>query len=110
MLIDILTIFPEVFIPLEVSIIKRAKEKGLVEINVHNLRDFTQGKHKQVDDFVYGGGKGMVMKPEPIFEGVEFIKLKATKSLRGTKSRGNLSFQWRLLFSLPNIPRGQRSS
>ena len=101
MLIDILTIFPEVFIPLEVSIIKRAKEKGLVEINVHNLRDFTQGKHKQVDDFVYGGGKGMVMKPEPIFEGVEFIKLKATKSLRGTKSRGNLSFQSKVILLSP---------
>ena len=80
MLIDILTIFPEVFIPLEVSIIKRAKEKGLVKINIHNLRDFTQGKHKQVDDFAYGGGKGMVMKPEPIFEGIEYLKVKSLKS------------------------------
>ena len=74
MLIDILTIFPEVFTPLEVSIIKRAKEKGLVKINIYNLRDFTQNKHKQVDDFAYGGGTGMVMKPEPIFEGIEHIK------------------------------------
>lgn len=80
MLIDILTIFPEVFIPLEVSIIKRAKEKGLVKINTYNLRDFTQGKHKQVDDFAYGGGKGMVMKPEPIFEGIEYLKVKSLKS------------------------------
>ncbi len=80
MLIDILTIFPEVFIPLEVSIIKRAKEKGLVKINIYNLRDFTRDKHKQVDDFAYGGGKGMVMKPEPIFEGIEYLKVKSDKS------------------------------
>ena len=79
MLIDILTIFPEVFIPLEVSIIKRAKEKGLVKINIYNLRDFTQDKHKQVDDFAYGGGTGMVMKPEPIFEGIEYLKVKSLK-------------------------------
>ncbi|MCK4244865.1 MAG: tRNA (guanosine(37)-N1)-methyltransferase TrmD [Candidatus Omnitrophica bacterium] len=76
MLIDILTIFPEIFTPLEVSIIKRAKEKGLVKINIYNLRDFTHNKHKKVDDFAYGGGRGMVMKPEPIFEGIEYIKEK----------------------------------
>ena len=74
MIIDILTIFPEIFTPLEVSIIKRAKEKGLVKINIYNLRDFTHNKHKKVDDFAYGGGRGMVMKPEPIFEGIEHIK------------------------------------
>ncbi len=75
-MIDILTIFPEIFTPLEVSIIKRAKEKGLVKINIYNLRDFTHNKHKKVDDFAYGGGRGMVMKPEPIFEGIEYIKEK----------------------------------
>ena len=75
-MIDILTIFPEIFTSLGVSIIKRAKEKGLIKINIYNLRDFTHDKHKKVDDVAYGGGRGMVMKPEPIFEGIEFIKLK----------------------------------
>ena len=79
MVIDILTIFPEIFTPLEVSIIKRAKEKGLLKVNIHNLRDFTHNKHKKVDDFAYGGGKGMVMKPEPIFEAIEYIKTQKTK-------------------------------
>ena len=73
MRIDILTIFPDIFTPLKESIIKRAQEKGLVEIKVHNLRDFTHIKHKKVDDEPYGGGKGMVMKPEPIYEGIEYI-------------------------------------
>jgi len=73
MRIDILTIFPDIFTPLKESIIKRAQEKGLVEIKVHNLRDFTHDKHKKVDDEPYGGGKGMVMKPEPIYEGIEYI-------------------------------------
>ena len=69
-----MTIFPDIFTPLKESIIKRAQEKGLVEIKVHNLRDFTHDKHKKVDDEPYGGGKGMVMKPEPIYEGIDYIK------------------------------------
>jgi tRNA (guanine37-N1)-methyltransferase len=65
--IDIITIFPEMFEgPFNVSIIKRAKEKGLVNISIHNLRDYTTDKHRSVDDYPYGGGSGMVMKPEPI--------------------------------------------
>jgi len=74
MRIDILTIFPEIFLPLDVSIVKRAKEKGLVEIKIWNLRDFTKDKHRKVDDEPYGGGKGMVLKCEPIFNAVEKIK------------------------------------
>lgn len=74
MRIDILTIFPEIFLPLDVSIVKRAKDKGLVEIKIWNLRDFTKDKHGKVDDEPYGGGKGMVLKCEPIFNGVEKIK------------------------------------
>ena len=74
MRIDILTIFPEIFTPLDVSIVKRAKEKGLVEIKIWNLRDFTKDKHKKVDDEPYGGGRGMVLKCQPIFDGVERIK------------------------------------
>lgn len=74
MRIDIITIFPEVFTPLDVSIVKRAVEKGKVKIKVWNLRDFTEDKHKKVDDTPYGGGKGMVLKCEPIFAAVEHIK------------------------------------
>lgn len=73
--IHILTLFPEFFSsPLNVSIIKRAQEKQLVKIDLVNIRDFSKDKHKKVDDYPYGGGCGMVMKPEPIFEAVEFVK------------------------------------
>ena len=65
---DIITIFPEVITPyIESSIPKRAQEKGLVSIKVHNLRDWALDKHKSVDDTPYGGGPGMVMKVEPIY-------------------------------------------
>jgi len=75
MTIDILTIFPKMFESVFFeSIIKRAVEKRLVKINIHNLRDFTLDKHRKVDDRPYGGGPGMVMRPEPIFRAVEFIK------------------------------------
>ncbi len=75
MRIDIITIFPEMFdCVFDASIIKRAREKGLVEIRAHNLRDWTTDKHKTTDDTPYGGGGGMIMKPEPIFAAVEAIK------------------------------------
>lgn len=73
LLFHILTLFPEFFTgPLEISILKRAREKGLIGIELLNIRDFSRDKHKKVDDYPYGGGAGMVMKPEPIFEAVEF--------------------------------------
>jgi len=75
MRIDILTVVPELLeSPLSHSIVKRAREKGLVEIKVINLRDFTTDKYKTVDDYAYGGGAGMVLKPEPFFECVEALK------------------------------------
>ena len=67
--------FPDIFTgPLTESIIKRAVEKSLVKINIHNLRDYTNDKHSTADDKPYGGGAGMVMKPEPIFDAVEKLK------------------------------------
>jgi len=73
--IDILTLFPEMFqSPFNFSIIKRAIDHGLVSINIHNIRDYTHDKHRTVDDYAYGGGAGMILKPEPIFEAVESIK------------------------------------
>ena len=72
---DILTLFPGIFTgPLDESILKRARENGLVQVRVHNLRDFTHDKHRVVDDRPYGGGPGMLMKPEPIFEAVEKLQ------------------------------------
>jgi len=73
--IDILTLFPEMFQgPFSSSILKRAIEQELVSVNLHNIRDYTHDKHHTVDDYPYGGGAGMVLKPEPIFEAVESVK------------------------------------
>jgi tRNA (guanine37-N1)-methyltransferase len=72
MKIDILTIFPDFFRgPLDYGIVRRAREVGLAEINIHDLRVFTKDKHRTVDDRPFGGGAGMVLKPEPIFECLE---------------------------------------
>lgn len=73
MKIDVLTLFPDMFAPLEQSIMKRAQDKGRVDIRVTNIRDFAFNKHRMVDDYPYGGGAGMVMKPDPIFEAVDSI-------------------------------------
>ena len=75
MKIDILTLFPEICRgPLSESIMKRAQENGIVDIRIHNLRDWTTDKHHIVDDAPFGGGQGMVMKPEPIFAAVEDLQ------------------------------------
>lgn len=71
---EVFTLLPEVFPSyLETSIIKRARERGLVKVNIHNIRDYTHDKHHTTDDMPYGGGGGMVMKPEPVFEAVESV-------------------------------------
>ncbi len=76
MRIDILTLFPEMFQNvLGESILKIAREKGLVSFHLHNIRDFSNDKHRCVDDKPYGGGAGMVMKPEPVFNAVEAVEL-----------------------------------
>jgi len=81
MKIDIVTLFPEICrAPLSESIMKRARENGIVDLCVHNLRDWTQDKHHIVDDAPFGGGQGMVMKPEPIFAAVEDLKQTAIKN------------------------------
>ena len=75
MRIHILSLFPAMFSgPFSESIVKRAVEQGLVEISIHNIRDYTSDKHHVVDDSPYGGGPGMVLKPEPIFEAVEAVR------------------------------------
>jgi tRNA (guanine37-N1)-methyltransferase len=75
MKIDILTLFPGMFAgPLDESIIKRARESGKLDLRVHNLRDYAHDRHKCVDDRPFGGGPGMLLKPEPVFEAVEALK------------------------------------
>jgi tRNA (guanine37-N1)-methyltransferase len=78
MRIDIFTLFPPMFAgPFENSILKRAAAQGLVNINIHNIRDYTHDRHHVTDDYAYGGGAGMVMKPEPVFESVETVRSQA---------------------------------
>lgn len=71
---DILTLFPEMFAPLEQSVIGRATQKKLIEVNLINIRDFSKDKHKKVDDTPYGGGAGMVMMPEVVYDAYSSIK------------------------------------
>ena len=72
---DVVTIFPGVFDPfLEVGVVGRARQRGLLEFEAHDLRDYTHDAHRQVDDAPFGGGAGMVMKPEPVFEAVEALR------------------------------------
>ena len=71
---DVLTLFPEMFEPLNTSIIGRAVKEKLIEINLTNIRDFSKDKHKKVDDTPYGGGSGMVMKPDVVYEAYKFVK------------------------------------
>ncbi len=71
---DVFTLLPEVFPSyLETSILKRARERGLINVDVHNIRDYTHDKHHTTDDTPYGGGGGMVMKPDPVFEAIETV-------------------------------------
>src|SRR5438874_7419322 len=84
MKIDIVTLFPEICrAPLSESIMKRTQEKGIIGLRIHNLRDWTTDKHHMVDDAPFGGGQGMVMKPEPIFAAVEDL----TSQIANRKSK-----------------------
>ena len=76
---DVLTLFPEMFEPLNSSIIGRAKEKNLIEISLINIRDFSKDKHKKVDDTPYGGGAGMVMMPDVVYDAYKSIKDESAK-------------------------------
>ena len=76
---DILSLFPEMFVALNQSIIGRAKEKNLIEINLINIRDFSKDKHKKVDDTPFGGGAGMVMKADVVYDAYKSIENKNAK-------------------------------
>lgn len=76
---DILTLFPEMFEPMKQSIIGKAVEKDLIEINLINIRDFSKDKHKKVDDTVYGGGAGMLIRPDVVYDAYESVKKEESK-------------------------------
>jgi tRNA (guanine37-N1)-methyltransferase len=78
---DVLTLFPEMFEPIKHSIINRAVEKNVIDINLINIRDFSKDKHKKVDDTPYGGGAGMIMKPDVVYDAFKSIKDKKTKPI-----------------------------
>lgn len=80
MKIDVLTLFPGMFAgPLDESIVQRAREAGLLDLQIHDLRQWTHDRHKTVDDRPFGGGPGMVLKPEPVFEAVEALATERTR-------------------------------
>ena len=82
MKIDILTLFPDIALaPLSESIIKRAQDKGIVDIQAHQLRDWAEGSYKKCDDYPYGGGVGLVLKPEPIFKAIDDLRTENSRVL-----------------------------
>lgn len=101
MRIDILTLFPEMFGALSESIIGRAREKNLIEINVINIRDFSKDKHKKCDDAPFGGGAGMVMTPQPLFDAITSVKTKDSLVIL-TSPRGQ-TFNQKLCKELSNF-------
>ena len=72
-IIDVLTLFPEIFTPLSSGIMKRARDNGLIELKIHNIRDYTTDKHGKCDDYAFGGGAGMVMTPQPIVDAIRSV-------------------------------------
>ena len=93
MTIDVITIFPEMFdCVFEAGILGRAQARELLQVNIHDLRDYTQDKHRSVDDYPYGGGSGMIMKPEPIFNAVESLKIEADCVLEKIQSSSRIIF------------------
>lgn len=93
--IFILTLFPDIVRgPVNQSILKRAQDKGIVDINIINIRDFAKGRHKQADDLPYGGGPGMVMKVEPIYDAVQSIGTVNSKILLMTPAGHRFNQKW----------------
>ena len=78
---DVLTLFPEMFTALEASIIGKASQKGIVDVQLVNIRDFSKDKHKKVDDTPYGGGAGMVMRPDVVYDAFQSVKKENSKCI-----------------------------
>lgn len=111
--LEIVTLFPNFFeSPLRESIMKRAQEDGKISVQVHNLRDYTKGKHKTADDKPFGGGPGMLMKPEPIFECIEsvtgFLFDEKKKKLVARKKGRSKEKPWIILLDPKGDPLSQK--
>ncbi len=105
MIFDIITIFPQMFGSVfSGGIVKKAIEKGFINVKVHDLRDYTSGKHKQVDDRPYGGSPGMVLKPEPLFTAIERLKGENSDPVYLMSPQGN-PFTSRMAEQMAEIPR-----
>jgi tRNA (guanine37-N1)-methyltransferase len=103
MKVDVLTLFPAMFSgPLDESIIKRARTMGMLDLRIHNLRDWTHDRHRTVDDKPFGGGPGMLLKPEPIFEAVESLADEKTRVVLMTPT--GRKFDQRLARTLSQCP------
>ena len=76
---NVLTLFPEMFVPIQTSIIKRATDKNVAQINIIQIRDFSLDAHKKTDDVPYGGGAGMVMTPQPLYDAIMSVKQEKSK-------------------------------
>jgi len=101
MKIDILTLFPSMFDGfINESIIKRAITSNKVEINIYNIRDYSKDKHKKVDDYGFGGGKGMVLMPQPIFDAIDALKNEDTKVILMTPQ--GIKYDQQLAYNLTN--------
>ena len=87
---DVLTLFPQMFTPLRESIIGRAVEKKLIEINLIDIRDFSKDKHKKVDDTPYGGGAGMVMMPNVVYDAYKSVETENSKVIYMSPKRANI--------------------
>lgn len=97
MKIDILTLFPEMFSALDESILKKAKEKGILDINLVNIRDFSLDPNKRCDDYCYGGGSGMLMTPQPLYDSIKSVLKQDTTliymSPKGKKLDDKMAFE-----------------
>ena len=102
---DIITIFPEFFRgPFDCGIVHRARNKGLIAIRIHDLRNFASDRHRTVDDRPYGGGEGMVLKPEPIFKAVESLDQQHPREIVGLGASGRLFNQAEALPAVRSPP------
>jgi len=102
MKIDVLTLFPAMFAgPLDESIVKRARETGRLDLKIHNLRDWTHDRHKTVDDRPFGGGPGMLLKPEPLYEAVDSLRREKTRVI--LLSPGGRKFDQRIADELAQL-------
>ena len=100
---DVLTLFPEMFEPLSQSIIGRAQKKGLININVVNIRDFSKEKHKKVDDTPYGGGAGMVMMPDVVYDAYSSLEKQEGAKVIYLSPQGNVLTHKKVV-ELSNVP------